>query len=122
MEHTFDDLFFEHMKRERALVGEVESPKPNCRRWIRIHVNRQDDAKKSDVFVSALSRLAVGPFYWHLSVFDFNHVEHPLDDIEDQDDETGTIYREPVIDVTTTDLEMYNSTVYCYFPNLSIVL
>ena len=117
MELQFYDSFFEHLKREGTLVAEVASPRPNCRRWIEISVHRQYSAETLDEFVSPLNRLAVGPFHWRMTVFDFNHIEHSLDDIEDPEDETGMLYRKLVIEVTTTDIEMYKEVLITYAGN-----
>ena len=107
MQEPFDDLFFEHLKRETSLVGEIKSPKLNCRRWIQVFVYRHSSLDPGDGLGSPLSRFAVGPFHWHMIVFDFNHVEHSLDDIDDPEDKTGVLYRELVVEVKTTDIDLY---------------
>ena len=80
-------------------------------------VYRRNRLNPSNGLGSTLGRFAVGPLHWHMIVFDFNHVEHPLDDIDDPKDETGILYRELVVEVKTTDIDLYKELLIKYAEN-----
>jgi hypothetical protein len=105
-----NEYFFEEIKKTGHKIAEIQCLRQCYRRWIVIRVTRRNRWNNMPCRVFDVD--AIGPCYWQIEVFDFDHVTYNLHDEKYMYDyDTAFDKREMFYELKTTDQEEFEREV-----------